>query len=477
MHSYVDLLILVFEYLIFFYCLFVMTSYLIMSVISTFAVSRYKKHDKLIDLNTILTSPLQPSLTIIAPAFNEEVTIVDNIRSLLLLYYTNMTLIIVNDGSKDDTLKKAIEAYDMVLSDVDYEAKINTKAVRGIYKSKNPAWNKLILVDKENGGKSDALNVGINLTNSDFFACIDVDCILESNAFLKLISQVILEKEKRVIAVGGMVWLTNGSEVKEGNLTELRAPKKFIERMQVLEYCRAFLMGRTAWSTYNGLMLISGAFGLFDTQIVKIVGGYNTKTVGEDMELVIRMHKYMRESKFPYKVAYIPDPLCWTEAPNNNQILGRQRNRWTRGTIECLWMHKNMFMNPKYGVLGLLSYPYWFFAEWMASLIEAGGYIFVILVIVFKLINWKFFVVLSIFVYFYAVFLTILSLTMQQFIYGKFKRTKDILSLCITAFLEPIFYHPRTVYWAIKGNFDKIFKNNHSWGAMTRTGFDTKKPK
>jgi len=186
-----------------------------MSVISTFAVRRYKKHDKLIDLNTVLTSPLQPSLTIIAPAFNEEVTIVDNIRSLLLLYYTNMTLIIVNDGSKDDTLKKAIDAYDMVLSDVDYKAKIKTKEVRGIYKSKNPAWNKLILVDKENGGKSDALNVGINLTKSDFFACIDVDCILESNAFLKLISQVILEKEKKVIAVGGMVWLTNGSEIKE----------------------------------------------------------------------------------------------------------------------------------------------------------------------------------------------------------------------------------------------------------------------
>lgn len=475
MHQTGDYLILLFEYLIFFYCMFVMTSYLAMSIISFVAISQYHKKDKLTDFQTILTSPLQPSIAIIAPAFNEEVTIVDNIRSLLLVHYTNLSVIIVNDGSKDSTLQMAIDAYDLVLSNDIYDPKIATKNVRGIYHSRNPAWKKLIVVDKENGGKSDALNVGINICQSDFFACIDVDCILEPHAFLKLVSQVVLEKEKRVIAVGGMVWLTNGSEIVEGKLVELRAPKEFVARMQVLEYCRAFLMGRTAWSSMNGLMLISGAFGLFDTDLVKTVGGYNTKTVGEDMELVIRMHKYMREKKLPYKVAYIPDPLCWTEAPSDSIILGRQRNRWTRGTIECLWIHKNMFFNPRYGILGLLSYPYWFFAEWMASLIEAGGYIFVALVIIFQLINWQIFIALVIFVYCYAVFLTIFSLLTQQIIYHKFIRFKDILKLCGTAFLEPFFYHPRTVWWALRGNWDKVFKKGHSWGAMTRKGFDTKK--
>lgn len=470
-----DFLILLFEYLIFFYCLFIMTSYLIMSAISFFAIRRYHSKDVISDHQTILTSPLQPSISIIAPAFNEEVTIVDNIRSLLLMHYSNLTVIVVNDGSKDDTLKMAIEAYDLEPINQTYSNLIETKPIRGIYKSTNPAWKKLIIVDKENGGKSDALNVGINICTSEYFACIDVDCILEPNAFLKLVSQVILEPKKRVIAVGGMVWLTNGSQVVEGKLTELRAPDEFIARMQVLEYCRAFLMGRTAWSTYNGLMLISGAFGLFDTQLVKTVGGYNTKTVGEDMELVIRMHKYMRERKLPYKVAYIPDPLCWTEAPSDGEILGRQRNRWTRGTIECLWIHRNMFFNPKYGILGWLSYPYWFFAEWLAAFIEAGGYIFVFIVIVFKLINWKMFIALSIFVYCFAVFLTIFSLLTQQLVYRKFINFKDILKLCGTAFLEPFLYHPRTVWWAIKGNYDKVFKNNHAWGAMTRKGFATKK--
>lgn len=453
-----------------------MTSYLLMSAISFVAVRKYIKKDRLTDFQSILTSPLQPSISIIAPAFNEEVTIVDNIRSLLLVYYTNMTLIIVNDGSKDSTLQQAIEAYDLVLTDEKIIDTISTKNVRGIYRSTNPAWKKLIVVDKENGGKSDALNVGINICKSDYFACIDVDCIIDANAFLKLMMQVILEKKKRVIAVGGMVWLTNGSEIKEGKLVSLRAPKEFIARMQVLEYCRAFIMGRTAWSTYNGLMLISGAFGLFDTQLVKTVGGYNTKTVGEDMELVIRMHKYMRERRLPYKVAYIPDPLCWTEAPSDGEILGRQRNRWTRGTIECLWIHRNMFFNPRYGVLGLLSYPYWVFAEWLAGPVEAGGYIFVFLVIIFKLINWQIFIALVIFVYCFAVFLTLFALLTQQLVYQKFLRFGDLIKLCLTAFLEPVFYHPRTVWWALKGNYDKLFKNNHSWGAMTRKGFDTKKP-
>lgn len=471
----IDYIILFFEYLIFFYCVFIMCSYLAMSIISFFAIRNYFKKDILSDHQTILTSPLQPSISIIAPAYNEEVTIVDNIRSLLLMHYTNLTLIIVNDGSKDSTLDMAKEAYDLELTDDEYPANIPTKNVRGIYKSKNPAWKKLIVVDKENGGKSDALNVGINICKTEYFACIDVDCILEPHAFLKLVTQIILEPKKRVIAVGGMVWLTNGSEVVEGKLTELKAPKEFIARMQVLEYCRAFLMGRTAWSTYNGLMLISGAFGLFDTDLVKTVGGYNTKTVGEDMELVIRMHKYMREHKLPYKVAYIPDPLCWTEAPSDGEILGRQRNRWTRGTIECLWIHRNMFFNPKYGILGLLSYPYWFFAEWLAGFIEAGGYIFVFIVIVFKLINWQMFIALSIFVYCFAVFLTLFALLTQQLVYRKFLHFKDILKLSLTAFLEPFMYHPRTVWWAIKGNYDKVFKNNHAWGAMTRKGFATKK--
>lgn len=339
--------ILVFEYLIFFYCMFIMTSYLVLSTFSYILIRKYHREAKFSDYKSILKSPFQPGVTIVAPAFNEEVTIVDNIRSLLLLHYDKLTVMIVNDGSKDNTLEMAIEAYQLEKVDIPYNNLIETKPVRGIYKSKNQAWSKLILIDKENGGKSDALNVGVNLCNTEFFACIDVDCILNQDAILKLVYQTLIHKDKRIIAVGGMVWLTNGSVIEEGTLKSLRAPKEFIARMQVIEYCRAFLMGRTAWSSINGLMLISGAFGLFETKLVKEVGGYNTKTVGEDMELVIRMHRRCIEEKFPYRVSYIPEPLCWTEAPSDANILSRQRNRWTRGTIECLLMHRGLFFNPK----------------------------------------------------------------------------------------------------------------------------------
>lgn len=190
--------------------------------------------------------------------------------------------------------------------------------------------------------------------------CIDVDCIVQEDALLKL-AKPYLEEKYQVIATGGVVRIANSCKVEDGKLVEVNMPKNLWPRFQVLEYIRAFLMGRMAWSRLNGLLIISGAMGLFDKNIVIKVGGYDDSTVGEDMELVVRMRRYMYEQDRRFKVVYIPDPLCWTEAPGDLQILGRQRNRWTRGTIETLWMHKDLFFNPRYGILGMLSYPYWFF--------------------------------------------------------------------------------------------------------------------
>ena len=251
---------------------------------------------------------------------------------------------------------------------------------------------------------------------------------------------------------------------------QVNLPKQFLPRIQTLEYIRAFLLGRMAWSRLNGLLLISGAFGAFDREIVIKAGGYNPKTVGEDMELVVRMRRYMEEHKLPYKVAYIPDPLCWTEAPATFEILGRQRNRWTRGTVETLKSHRKMFFNPTYGVLGMISYPYWFFFEFMASLIEFFGFVLFIVFAMFGLIDWEFFLALTGFIFSLGFLYSVFAILMEVLTYNQYKKPKEILNLITSALLEPFVFHPFVVWSAVKGNIDLLRKKN-IWGEMKRQGF------
>jgi poly-beta-1,6-N-acetyl-D-glucosamine synthase len=432
----------------------------------------YKKEMEASEYDGLLSSPFAPSLTVIAPAYNETLSIVDNIRSLLSLRYANYNLVVVNDGSKDDTLQRCIDNYDMVLVEgFEYNMQIETKPVRGVYKSRNPAFDKLYVIDKVNGGKADAINVGINIADKEYFACIDVDCILESDVFLKLVRPIMIEAEKRVVAVGGIVWLTNDSLIENGQLMQINAPNTYIARIQVVEYIRAFLLGRTAWTRPNGLLLISGAMGIFERKLALEIGGYNHKTVGEDMELVMRMHRHMLETKQKYKVAYVPEPLCWTEAPSSYAVLGRQRNRWTRGSIDSLRLHKVMFFNPRYKFLGLVSYPYWLFAEWLAPLLEFFGLIFFFILILLGMVNWTFFFLLMIFVYTFSLFFSTYALFVQELSYFKYETRKDIWKLFLTILAEPFYYHPRVVWWAVKGNYDFFIKKSHGWGEMVRTGF------
>jgi cellulose synthase/poly-beta-1,6-N-acetylglucosamine synthase-like glycosyltransferase len=227
-----------------------------------------------------------------------------------------------------------------------------------------------------------------------------------------------------------------------------------------------------AWSRLNGLLLISGAFGAFDKEIVIKAGGYNVKTVGEDMELIVRMRRYMEEQNIPYKVTFIPDPLCWTEAPSTFKILGRQRNRWTRGTIETLRMHKIMFFNPRYGLLGMLSYPYWFFFEFMAPIIEFIGFgVFVIMAII-GLIQWSSFLILLACILTFGFLYSTFAILMEVLTYNQYKAKGDLAKLVLTAILEPFIFHPFVVWSAIKGNIDYLQKKN-IWGEMTRAGLGT----
>jgi cellulose synthase/poly-beta-1,6-N-acetylglucosamine synthase-like glycosyltransferase/phosphoglycerol transferase MdoB-like AlkP superfamily enzyme len=435
------------------------------------AVVDYRKQNTFTDYSIIAADPNAPVFSLIAPAYNEGMTIVENVRSLLSLYYHNLEIIIVNDGSKDDSMQKLIEAYELECISFFVQGNIETNKIKGVYKSKNQAFKKLIVVDKENGGKADALNVGINVSLGDYLVCIDVDCILEQDAILKLAKPFLQQTDKKIIACGGVIRLANNCVIEDGKVVSVNMPRTILGRTQALEYIRAFVLGRMAWSRASGLILISGAFGVFDRKIVLECGGYDRTTVGEDMELVVRMRKYMEEKKEPYEVLTIPDPLCWTEVPESKDILKKQRNRWMRGTMETLWKHRKMMFNPKYGKLGMVSLPYWFFFEFLGPLIEFLGYIIFIIFLLMGIINWQFFFILFALVVSMGFLYSIYGILVDLVSYQVYTKRKDFLSLIGTAFSEPFYFHPIVVKAGVNGFID-YFKKSHGWGEMKRQGFN-----
>ncbi|WP_394995912.1 glycosyltransferase [Emticicia sp.] len=472
-NSGISMFVEVYLTLILFYAILIMTSYLFLAYLSARELNDYLKKNSFVNYEVLLSSEFAPYLSLIAPAYNEGLTIEENVKSLLSLNYNNYQVIVINDGSKDNSMEILINTYDLIPVVLEYQNKIATKEIKEIYQSKNSAFKKLIVVDKENGGKADALNVGINIAQNPYVVCIDVDCILDKDALLKLAKPFLESTRKRVIATGGVIRIANQCIIKDGRLIEVNIPDKMLPRIQVLEYLRAFLLGRMAWERLDGLLLISGAFGAFDKEVALMAGGYNTKTVGEDMELVVRMRRSMHEKKIPYTVSYIPDPLCWTEAPESFNIFKKQRSRWMRGTIETLWIHRKMFLNPKYKLLGLLSVPYWTFFEFLAPFIEVIGLLITLLFIAFGILNWHFFILLLLFVYFFAVMFSILALLSEELTFHKYIKVNDFIKLLVGALVEPIYFHPLAVYAALVGYMEKI-RGTKGWGEMTRKGFQKK---
>lgn len=450
--------------------IFIFGSYVALALFSAAAMLKYMRKNSFVDYKVLLSSPLAPSISVIAPAFNEGKTIVDNIRSLLSLHYNDYEVIIINDGSTDDSLKKIITAYDLEPVQILYEQKIKTKPVNTIYKSRNKAFSKLMVIDKENGGKADSLNAGINLSQKEFISVIDADSILVEDALLIMAKPFLEEKEHKIIASGGVIRIANSCKVEDGRITDIRLPRRFLPRIQVLEYTRAFLMGRMAWSKLNGLLLISGAFGMFNRDVVINCGGYNTDLVGEDMELIVRMRRYMAERNEKYRVIYIPDPLCWTEVPSSLKVLTRQRDRWTRGTMESLFKHFKLFFNPKYKSLGLLGHPYWFFLEWLAPIIEFVGIVYFVIIAILGYPNWPFFFLLLATVYLFAVTLSFWAVLFEELSFHRYKKRREVVKMLITSMLEPILFHPVVLFSNLKGNF-KFFTGEKTWGKMERQGF------
>jgi cellulose synthase/poly-beta-1,6-N-acetylglucosamine synthase-like glycosyltransferase len=374
-------------------------------------------------------------ITIIVPAYNEEVTIVDSVSMMLELKYPEYEVVVVNDGSKDRTLRRLIDAFNLVSIPRPFQARLPHAPVRGEYMSLS--HKNLRVIDKDNGGKADALNAGINASLFPIFCSVDADSVLDGDALMR--AAKLFVEDRKVIATGGIIRVLNGCTVSNGKLAEVHAPKRWIERFQSIEYIRGFLAGRTSWNVFNGLLIISGAFGIFRKDIVTAIGGYR-KTVGEDMDLVVRMHRHCRKENIPYRIQFVPDPVCWTQVPGDWRSLLIQRNRWHRGLIDSLWYNRSMFLNPRYGWVGLFAFPYFFFMETLGPVIEFLGYAGFVFFFFMEMVNYEFGMLFLIVAVIWGIWLNLGALILDNLIFRRYDSLKDLLILSLFGFLEFLGY-------------------------------------
>ena len=430
----------------------------------------YMRHNAFSNYRSMVQSELASPVSILAPAYNEEASVIASVKSLLKMNYGRYEVVVINDGSTDRTLGKLQDEFQLYRSKQVYRGGLETKPVRGIYKSRKPEFRSLLVVDKENGGKADALNAGINCSRYDYVCCIDADSLLEDDAILRVMKPFF--EDERVVASGGIVRIANGCEVSNGRVINIGLSRHFLPVFQVVEYFRAFLAGRMAWHGMNGLLIISGAFGMFKKSTVVEVGGYSPDTVGEDMELITRIHRVMRERKEPYRIVFVPDPVCWTEAPESFKILGRQRNRWHRGLLETILRHRTMFLNPAYGVVGMAALPYYVVVELFGPIIEVVGYLALAVMYVFGVLNLKMAVLFFIVALFYGVMFSVGAVLLEEISFQRYPRPRDLAILLAMGVIENFGYRQLTIWWRIKGMWDYFVRGMRSWGVMQRKGFE-----
>jgi len=456
----------IFNFLVLVYFFLINTTYLLLNFVAFFSVKRYVRTVHFKERSYLFKYGFYKPISIISPAFNEEKTIEESVRALLTLRYPELEIIVVNDGSTDNTLNVLIEKFNLVPIDRTYAYKIPTEKIRRIYMSLT--YPQLIVVDKENGGKADALNAGINVAVYPLVAVIDADTLLDPDALLRA-SYPFIEDEETV-AVGGIVRVVNDCRVIGGRVREVIAPKNLLALIQVVEYLRAFLFGREGFDTLKGLLIVSGAFGLFSRNAVIEVGGYLRNTVGEDMELIVRMHRYYKSRKIPYRITFVPDPVAWTEVPEDLKSLGRQRRRWQKGLMDSLFKNIEMLLNPRFGVVGLFSFPFFFFLEMLGPIIELGGYVVFGVSLFLGAINKSFAIAFLLLAFIYGILVSIFSLILEELSFSRYKRLRDVFKFLLAAIIENIGYRQLTCFWRFLGIID-FLRGDKSWGKITRRGF------
>ena len=441
--------------------------YFILLMVSYVSLLKYRRRTEHEQWRRVVQSPLTVGVSVLAPAYNEESTIEESVKSLLTLEYADYEVVVVNDGSTDGTLEQLKRAFGLHQIPMDTDMRLPCQEIVEIYRS--PDNPRLVVANKLNGGKADALNAGINVSSHPLICAIDADSLIEGEALLR-VTRPFLEKPETTVAVGGSVRVANGCDIVAGRIVKVGLANRTLPIIQTVEYLRTFLFGRLGWSAINCLLIISGAFGVFRKDIAIAAGGYRNGTVGEDMELVVRMHRYLRDRQQPYRMYFLPDPVCWTEVPESMSALGRQRNRWQRGLIESLLIHRRMLFNPKYGAIGLFAVPYFFFFEMLAPLVELLGLFVVSASYATGLLDIEFFVLFLAVAILLGAVLTTGTLVLEELTFRRYSETRELLKLIAAAFAENLGYRQLTMWWRIKGWWDYL-KGDKEWGRMDRKGF------
>ncbi len=421
-------------------------------------------------LEQVKMSPFTPPVTLIVPAHNEEAFIVHSVQALLSLDYPSLELVVVNDGSRDRTLAELKSAFQLRPTRLLYIPEIISAPVHGIYKS--IIEPRLLVLDKDSAGsKADAVNAGLNAASSPYVCVVDADSILEKDSILRIMAGVFSEPD-RVVAVGGIVRVLNGCGVFKGELRQVKLPRRSIEIMQVIEYLRAFLIGREAWAQFNALPIISGAFGIFRTDLVRKIKGYRTHAIGEDFDLVVRLHRYMQEQSKDYHINFIPDPTCWTEVPGDLRSLARQRARWHKGLLDTLWPNRDMLFRRRYGRVGSLILPYMWIFEFFAPVIELIGYSTMIVAAVTGLLSREFFVLFLLYGYAFATLISIGSVLLEEMTYRRYIDWREVAHLLLYCLFEHFPYRQFTLMWRLQGIW-QYMRGDFRWREMKRTGMSS----
>ena len=455
------------NHILFYYYVVCNLTYLTMLILALKMSAAHQRRLESIKLSWIKGSPLAPPITILVPAHNEEKSICVALKNLLDLDYPELEVIAVNDGSVDGTLREMQREFLLRPVRAVYIPQALSASVRGLYRS--DLDSRLLVVDKESGGsKADAVNAGLNAATSPYVCVVDADSVLERDALLRIMVPVLADP-KRVVGVGGIVRVLNGCEIEAGRVRRVCLPRKSIEVIQVVEYLRAFLIGREAWASANMLMIVSGAFGLFRTDAVRAVGGYRSRAIGEDFDLVARLHRHLREQGTDYQIQFLADPVCWTEVPSDVRSLGRQRARWQKGLLDVLWPNRDMLFRPRYGRVGSLALPYLWLFELVAPLIELLGIVTIALAAWLGVLSREFFVQFLIFGYAFATVISIGSVLQEELTYKRYNDWKDVARLVSYCFLEHFPYRQMYMMWRVQGLWQYL-RGDMAWRPLERKG-------
>lgn len=442
-----------------------MQAYLIfLAVASGMALRRNHHLRRFGRVDEMLSSKSTPPISIVIPAYNEQIGIVESVRSMSIVKYPRFEIVVTNDGSTDETLARLIDAFDLEKVRIPYRPDLEVAPVHGIYRGRTGV--DITVIDKENGGRADALNAGINAARYPYVLCTDADVILSPDCLVQSMQRVVEDREG-TIGVGGNIRPLNGSHVELGHLIEASVPRRIIPRFQVLEYVRTFLASRPAWSWMNALPLVSGAFGIWKREAVLAVGGFSRGHMGEDLDLTMRIHRHYLDANVPYRIVYEPSAVIWTEVPDTTRVLRRQRIRWHRGLMTAVGDFKRMTFNPRYRQLGVVTWGGFFLFEYLAPIIEFAGWFVIPTAWFLGALNTSSLIWMLLLAFGMGLLNSLLALLLDES-YGYFNSPKDASRLVVLALIENFGIRQLTVLWRIRAILGG--EDVRGWGNMERRG-------